>query len=640
MVRTAAGGPGTPLLIEHARSTYTRPGLRGYRPDGSAWSPLFRRTGLIEAESALTIEGIDDTAGVALSTELEALVGGAIRIRHRLTNNAESPYQLEGIEVSVPIPDDQTELLDFTGRHERERTPQRRSITDGLWLRESRGGRPGLDSATMLIAGRPGFAFGQGRLTGISVGFSGNSVLGCQRSGANPAGLLGGELLQPGEVTLGPGESYQGPWVYLVAGDGLDEAARSLHQWQRSLPAHPTRQPVTLNVWEAVYFDHDLAKLTELAERAASIGVERFVLDDGWFHDRRHDRAGLGDWWIDETVWPNGLGPLVARVRGLGMQFGLWFEPEMVNPDSDLFRAHPEWAMQTGDRLPELQRSQLVVDLTNPEAWTYLRDQIAAVLAAYPIEFVKWDHNRELLDAGSPIRNGRAAGHDQSVAFYALLDDLRAGFPDIAWESCASGGGRIDLGVVERVQRFWTSDMTDALSRQQIQRWTTQLIAPEYLGAHVSAPTSHQTGRTLPLDFRAATAFFYSFGIEWDLTSADQGDLDRLRFWCELHKQHRDLLHTGLVTRLDVADPAVFGHAVLATDRRSAIVAHYQLDESASNRGVALRLPGLEPDRLYRISRLDDDDGDVELTGRELAERGLWIARRPPETARLFHLRG
>ncbi len=640
LLRPGIGAPGMPLLVEHARATYSRPGLRGHRPDGSAWSPLFRRGVVDDRDSAVSIEAIDAAAGLQLRTELESLVGGAIRGRHQLTNIGETPYHLEGIEVSFAVPDDHSELLDFTGRHERERVPQRRPISDGLWLRESRAGRPNHDAASLLIAGCPGFGFDRGAALGITVGFSGNSLLSCQRSGASGTVLSGGELLLPGELTLAAGADYTSPWVYLVAGDGLDALAHSLHTWQRSLPGHPGPQPVTLNVWEAVYFDHDLAKLTELADRAARIGVERYVLDDGWFHDRRTDLAGLGDWWIDDTVWPDGLGPLVHRVRELGMQFGLWFEPEMVNPDSDLFRAHPDWALQTGGRLPELSRNQLVLDLANPAAWTYVRDRMAEILDAYPIDFVKWDHNRELLDAGSTLRNGAAAVHDQTVAFYALLDDLRDRFPGIAWESCSGGGGRIDLGVLERVQRFWTSDMTDALSRQQIQRWTTQLVAPEYLGAHVSAPTSHQTGRTLPLDFRAATAFFYSFGIEWDITRADRDDLDRLAFWCSLYRSHRELLHRGRTVRIDTADPAVIGQAVLAPDQRSGLLLHVQLDESLHNRGAALRLPGLDPDRAYRIRRIDDEGTDLELTGRELTEGGLWLPRQQPETARLFSVTG
>jgi len=640
LLRWGAGHPGTPALIEHSHSGYTRPGLRGHRPDGSAWSTRFRPTGIEQAEAQVSVTAVDPAAGLNLRTEFEALPGGAARARHVLGNVADSSFWLQGLSVSIPVPDHCTELLDFTGRHEGERRPQSRPITDGLWLREARGGRPGLDSATMLVAGTAGFGFDNGFAVGIALGFSGNAEHSCQRSGASGPVLAAGELLLPGELSLEPGREYATPWVYLVAGEGLDELAAQLHAWQRSLPAHPVTQPVTLNVWEAVYFEHDPATLTELAERAAGVGVERFVLDDGWFHGRRHDRAGLGDWWVDEQVWPAGLGPLAERVTELGMQFGLWFEPEMVNPDSEFFRRHPDWVLQTSGRLPELERNQLVADLTNPAAWSYLHDRMAELLARYPISYVKWDHNRQLLDAGSPLRHGAPAVHGQTLAFYALLDRLSTEFPEVAWESCASGGGRIDLGVIERVQRFWTSDLTDARQRQQIQRWTVQLVAPEYLGAHISAPTSHQTGRTLPLDFRALTAFFFGFGIEWDLTAAGPADLARLRFWCRLHQRYRPLLHNGRTVRIDTADPVVIGHAVLAPDRGLALLAMTTLDESGSNRGVAIRLPGLAAERRYELTVLagHDDGLSGRYSGAQLATSGVWLPRQRPETGVLCEL--
>ena len=640
VLRSTIDGPGTPLLVEHSRFTLTRPGLQGHRLDGSGWSTLFRPTSITDSEAEIRIEAEDRSAGLTLLTELAALPGGVLRARHTLTNIAESEYLLDSLEVSFAVPDDHTELLDFTGRHDRERAPQRRPITDGLWVRESRGGRPGADSATLMVAGQAAFDFATGRATGISVGFSGNTTLACQRSAATPTTLSGGELLLPGEIVLAPAEAYTTPWVYLVSGIGLDELAHRLHVWQRSLPSHPACQPVTLNVWEAVYFDHDLQKLLDLADVAAAVGVERYVLDDGWFHLRRSDNAGLGDWWVDETVWPQGLDPLADRVRSLGMEFGLWFEPEMVSPDSDLFRSHPEWVLQTGGRLPGMHRNQHVLNLTIPEAWTLIRDRMAAVLERYPVAFVKWDHNRDLLEAGSTARNGRAAVHEQTKAFYGLLDDLRARFPAVAWESCAAGGSRIDLGVVEKVQRFWPSDMTDALARQQIQRWTSQLVAPEYLGAHISAPTSHQTNRSISLDFRAVTALFYSFGIEWDLTSAASEDLDRLTFWCEYYKRHRAMMHSGRMVRIDTADPVVIGHSVVSTDGASALLAVTCLDEATSNRGVTIRLVGLDPHLLYRVVRRTPENA-VDVTtcsGEELMCAGLWIARQRPQSALLFEI--
>lgn len=662
-------GPGVPLLGEHAHELFTRPHLRGHRvrsvarerdersgpPPDAGWSTRLVRTGIQAAETRLLLTADDECAGLALETELEALPGGLLRGRHTVTNVAAGSYLLEGLEVVLPAPDDLVEVLDFTGRHEGERSPQRHPVTDGLWLREGREGRPGLGGATLVVLGTPGFGTRAGTVLGAHVAWSGNSTLRVERSPDLGTTLGGGELLQPGEVVLEEGESYTTPWVVFGGSDeGLDGLAAAFHAYERSLPAHPEIQPVVLNVWEAVWFDHDLERLRTIADRAALVGIERFVLDDGWFHGRRDDKAGLGDWWVDPDVWPDGLTPLAEHVRSLGMQFGLWFEPEMVNPDSHVFRAHPDWILSAGGRVPRLERHQLVLDLSRPEVWQHVFDQVDAVLSSCPVDYVKWDHNRALLEAGSAARGGGPVVREQTLAFYRLLERLREAHPHIEWESCASGGGRIDLGVLERTQRVWTSDMTDALARQHIQRWTAQLVAPEYLGAHVSAPVAHQTGRTLPLDFRAGTALFGAFGVEWDLSTATEAELAGLAEWVTLHKRLRPLLHSGRVVRPESPDPAVLLHGVVAADGAEAVLAHVQLDESVSNRGVVVRVPALRPDATYRLRWAGPVDhqavsrsvalpeegptGGLDVRGAVLASRGFWVPRRRPETITLVHV--
>ena len=664
---TRGGGPGVgnapgmPLLGEHAYARFTRPHLRGHRlrPSGGAgrsWTTRFATDTLQSTDERLHLTASDAHAELDLLLELESLAGGSLRGRWTLTNSGDTPYVVDGLEVVLPVSDQLVESLDFTGRHERERTAQRRPVTDGLWLREGRGGRPGLDAASMVVVGAPGFTTTAGEVMGVHVAWSGNSVLRVERDAATGTTIGGGELLLPGEVVLARGERYATPWVFFgCADDGLDGLADSWHTWQRALPAHPEVQPVVLNVWEAVYFDHDVDRLRAIADRAASIGVERFVLDDGWFRHRRDDTAGLGDWWIDEIVWPDGLMPLIDHVRGLGMTFGLWFEPEMVNPDSDLLRQHPDWILAAGPhRMPREHRQQQVLDLTRPEVFDFLFERVSSILGSHPIDYVKWDHNRDLLEAGAGRADGAPAVHQQTLAFYRLLDALRTEFPAVAWESCASGGGRIDFSVLERVQRVWTSDMTDALSRQQIQRWTTQLAAPEYLGCHVSSHTSHTSGRTFNLDFRCATALFGAFGIEWDLTEASEVDLGRMAAWVSRHKALRPLLHSGRVIRPESSDPSVLLHGVVAADRSEALVAHVAMDESAHNRGVQVRVPGLVAGASYRltwegpVSRgavsmsaplpgTGPTDG-VELTGAMLGSRGFWMPRRRPETVTLVRL--
>jgi alpha-galactosidase len=242
-------------------------------------------------------------------------------------------------------------------------------------------------------------------------------------------------------------------------------------------------------VWEAVYFDHDLDRLTELARRAAAVGAERYVLDDGWFGSRREETRGLGDWTVSPEVWPDGLAPLADRVHDLGMQFGLWFEPEMVNPDSDLYRAHPEWVLGAA-RLPPSWRHQQVLNLAHPDAYAYILERLDALLTEYDIAYLKWDHNRDVVDA--PV-------HAQTLAVYRLLDELRARHPGVEIESCSSGGARVDLGILARIDRVWGSDSNDALERQHIQRWTALLLpGPGRPCRRGCAGTSRRRARSAP----------------------------------------------------------------------------------------------------------------------------------------------
>jgi alpha-galactosidase len=656
------------LLPEHGLGWFGRPGLSGHRLGGADlpvagrdWSPVFRPASIEHDGHRAVVSAQDVAAGLRLVTEAEAVPGGATRVRHTLANLGPQPYAVDSLEVVFPLPGWAGEVLDFTGRQTAERIPQRHRLGDGLWLREGRRGLTGHDSATMVVAGEPGFRFGHGDVFGAHVAWSGNTVHrverlpsslavidGAQRPLPGVTTIGGGELLLPGEITLAEGESYSTPWVYLAASRaGLDGLAAQFHGYLRSLPAHPrSPRPVNLNVWEAVYFQHDFGTLAELADIAAGVGAERYVLDDGWFTGRRNDQAGLGDWQVDEAVWPGGLHRLGDHVRARGMQFGLWIEPEMVNPDSALYRAHPDWILSTGGRVPPLQRHQFVLDLTRREVTDYLFDRISGLLSEYPVSYVKWDCNRDIIDAGSGLRAGAPAAHAQVLAVYALMDRLRQQHPDVEWESCASGGGRIDLGILERCQRVWPSDMTDAQARQPIQRWTAQLVPPEYLGAHVSAPFSHQTGRYMPLRLRCATAMFGHMGIEWDLTQASSAERDELAAWIELYKRHRGLIHSGRMIRLDTVDDAAWMHGVVAADQSAALMCHVQLDRPGNDQVVAMRIPGLDPARRYRAAdvtpgerppggagTVDDQIPGVEVSGAALAEIGLAIPARRVLTA-------
>ncbi|MCA0307115.1 MAG: alpha-galactosidase [Actinobacteria bacterium] len=606
------------LLPEHHTGWVGRPGLSGSRA-GRDWSPRFTTTGLLVdgvpvdasatatglvtlGAAAVTVAAADPSAGLELTLRIELAPSGLLRTRARLTNTGTDAYQLDDLVLAYPVPSVADELLDLAGRWGRERVPQRRAFTVGTHLREGRKGRTGADAATVLHAGTRGFGFGGGEVWGVHTGWSGNHTHYAERLFSGERVLGGGELLLPGELALGPGESYTTPWLYGSYGAGLDEVARRFHRFLRARPQHPSaHRPVTINVWEAVYFDHSLEPLLDLARTAAAVGVERYVLDDGWFGSRRDDHSGLGDWTVSADVWPQGLHPLVNEVKALGMQFGLWFEPEMVNLDSDLARAHPDWVMAPGDRTPVESRHQQVLNLGIEECYAHVRDALLAILDEYDIDYIKWDHNRDLIEAGTRP-GGRPGVHAQTLATYRLMDDLRAAHPGLEIESCSSGGARVDLGVLERTDRVWVSDCIDPHERQQMLRWTTQLVPPEMMGSHIASGTSHTTGRSHDLNFRAATAVFGHLGIEWDLRGASAEDLAELAEWIAFYKAHRELLLGGDLVRIDDPDESLLASGVVAPDRSRAIYSFASMEAPATASRGRLRLPGLDPSRRYRVS--------------------------------------
>ncbi len=590
------------LLPSQAEGWSGRPGLSGHRPGGRFAYPRLTLTAPVTVtDTTLLAESADTEAGLAVRTELRLEPHGVIRLRHTLTNTGTDEYTLDELLCLMRVPGHATELLDFTGRWIRERSPQRSPFHHGSRIRESRRGRTGHDATGLLIAGTAGFGFRHGEVWGVHIAWSGNHLHLAERQVEGPACIGGGELLTSGEVRLAPGESYTTPWAFFIWSDeGLDGLSARLHRWMRDRPHHPrSPRPVVLNTWEAVYFDHNLDRLRALADRAAAIGVERFVLDDGWFLGRRDDTAGLGDWFVDPAVWPEGLRPLVDHVRGLGMQFGLWVEPEMINPNSELARAHPDWFLAAPDRTPVLRRSQLVLNLARPEAYAYILERLDALVSEYDIDYLKWDHNRDLTEA---VHEGAAGTHAQTLAVYRLLDELRSRHPRLEIESCSSGGARIDLGILERTDRVWGSDTNDPLERQAIQRWTGLLLPPELIGSHVGPATAHTTGRTTELGFRCATALLGHAGIEWDITRCTPEELAQLADWISAYKRLRPLLHSGTVVRADHPDPAAWLYGVVSPDKRDAVFVYAQLATSAEISPARLRLPGLDPVLRYRVT--------------------------------------
>ncbi|WP_249777225.1 alpha-galactosidase [Arthrobacter sp. C9C5] len=666
---SALDTPVTLGLVPQASSGWRgRPGLRGHR-NGRAFSPRLRLASAdVNDAGSAVITQIDPAAGITIQTEIRLNEGGLLQLRHHLTNDGPDEYTVEELAAVLPVGRAATEILDLTGRWCRESHPQRLPLHQGTWVRSGRHGRTGHDASLLLAAGTGGFGYGHGHVWAVHLGWSGNHESFVDTAGDGRTVIGASELLGSAEVTLASAERYDTPWLFAAySGAGLDGISEAFYAWFRARPHHPgvasgKPRPVVLNVWEAVYFDHRLPALLELADAAASLGVERYVLDDGWFRGRRSDTAGLGDWYVDEQLWPEGLTPLIDAVTGHGMEFGLWVEPEMVNEDSDLVRAHPDWiagpalhpgtGASGGARLPERWRHQQVLDLVNPEAWQYIYDRLDALLRENRISYLKWDQNRDLTEMGHA---GRPSVHAQTMAVYRLLDALRAAHPGVEIESCSSGGARVDLGILERTDRVWGSDCNDALERQTIQRWTGMVVPPELVGSHIGPTTSHTTARTHDLSFRAITALFGHFGLEWDVRGLEPAEHTELAHAIALYKEHRSLLHTGRMVRADEPDPALRLHGVVAHDGSEALYALVSTATSFAEVPGRVCLPGLQPGSRYRVEAVYPDPDDshafiqttpppwlgtgIEASGQFLAMSGLPMPVLNPEHGVLLAVR-
>jgi alpha-galactosidase len=404
---------------------------------------------------------------------------------------------------------------------------------------------------------------------------------------------------------------------------------------------------VHFNTWEAVYFDLSLERLCTLADRAADVGVERFVLDDGWFKNRKSDAAGLGDWTVDKNAFPDGLTPLINHVHDKNMEFGLWIEPEMVNPDSDLYRAHPDWVLNTPSAPLLLSRNQLVLDLTRKEVQTYLFDRLDALLCEYPISYLKWDMNRAIHQPGD--QHGRAVGHHQTRALYDLLERTRSAHPTVEIESCSSGGGRADFGVLEFTDRIWTSDSNDALDRLRIQKGFSMFFPAEVMGAHIGPGVCHITGRILSMETRAGVAMFGHMGIEANLLEIDDDQTETLKAGVSLHKKHRQLIHSGNLVRLNTQCNEN-GFGIIAQDGGEALFSYAQLDSLSNSVSGRLQFVGLDSNRFYQVSIvwpqeptsystsiLDVINGSV-ISGEALTKAGIQLPIMHPASLLVFHL--
>ncbi len=617
-----------------------QPGMRAER-NGVPLYPQFKLAQVAQIEGGLVFTCVDAALGLELRHTIRRL-GTALSAFCEL--EAETPLSLSHLAAPV-LPGPQSgDILHFSGRWIGEFRAQRADWQPGVLMREARTGRSGHEHPPLAFFCEESATESRGTVYGMHYAYPGGHVMLAEEL---PNGR---RQIQWGHATgtRRPGTHFEtAPLLLTVSQGGLNGAGvafqrlirDSVIDWPEDIPGTARPRPVHYNCWEAVYFDHDPEVLKDIASRAADLGAERFVLDDGWFGKRDDDTSSLGDWEVDPRKWPDGLTPLIDHVLGLGMRFGLWVEPEMVNLDSDLARAHPDWILG-----PEAQiegRQQRVLDLSREDVRIYLFNHLNHLLSHHEIDYLKWDHNRLL-----PIADAA-----QALGILQLLAQLRRAHPKVEIESCASGGGRIDAGILSLTHRVWLSDSNDALERLRIQHEAALLLPAAVTGSHVGPRQCHTSGRILDMSFRAWVAAQRHMGFEMDPRELTGDEAQTLRDVTRWWKANRDWMMRADILRLPSADPAVIAELQRAEDGSRFVVFAGCAAASETISPRPLRLTGLEPEAQYRIiltnraeaprlsrGKVALKEGPLELSGQYLMQAGINLPWQFPE--RMWVLEG
>ena len=550
--------------------------------------------------------------------ELELLYGvfarqDIITRAARLRNAGTGSLRLEKVaSVCLDLPFGQWDVIHFHGRHAMERQMQRNPLANSIQTISSTRGSSSHHHNPFVILCDHQANEDTGLCYGVMPVYSGSFRTDIELDQTGLARLVTGIHDQNFSWLLEPGAVFTAPEVLLCcSGQGLGELSRCYHRFIRHNICRGehrfARRPVLINNWEATYFQFNTDSICRIARQAAELGVEMLVLDDGWFGKRDDDNSGLGDWFVNEKKLPGGLSPLIEQVNALGMKFGIWVEPEMVSEDSDLYRAHPDWAFTLPGRDPAMGRNQLVLDLGREEVVDYLVERLSTLLRENHIEYVKWDMNRNMSDVYSrvlpPERQGEAT-HRYMLGVYRLLETLTSAFPHVLFEGCAGGGGRFDAGMLAYFPQIWCSDDSDAIERLVIQHGTSFGYPVSTMGAHVSACPNHQTGRTTPLWTRAVVAMSGTFGYELDLGKLTDEEKEQVRAQIQVFKQYYDLIQDGRYYRL--TNPTTdhrFTAWQFVSDTES-LVNLVLTHPEANARPLHIQLRGLEEDALYRVDSL------------------------------------
>lgn len=541
----------------------------------------------------------------------------------------------------MPASQNSNKMIDYGGQWSGEFQCQTTPWVTGVHFRESRSGTTSHANFPGLLVPTAESSENSGSCYGFHYAWSGGHRMIAEQL------LDGRRQVQFGHAEqseLSSAKSFEtAPLFACHSSNGIGGVAQSFRKhaslFVLKIPDTNKYRPVNYNCWEAVYFDHDIEQLKEIASLAAEIGAERFVLDDGWFKGRNDDRTSLGDWQVDRRKYPQGLHPLISHIHSLGMSFGLWLEPEMINPDSDLYRQHPDWVMGHKDQL--LGRHQMVLNMSLPEVGEYLFEQISTLLNEYSIEYIKWDHNRVL-----PYPDA-----EQTRRVYDLLRRIRESKPKLEIESCASGGGRIDFGILRHTQRVWLSDSNDAIERLRIQHEAILWLPAYITGSHVGPQICHTSGRVLPMAFRAWVAAQRHMGFEMDPRELTPQDTTKLKQIISWWKDNRQWMKNATVLRLPSTDKSIIAEIQINTQTGHFVVFAGQHSVSLFSSPVPLALAGLEPQSMYSVFLYNNDETDslsktdgalfhkaLSLSGQFLMNHGLQLPKSYP--AHMFVIEG
>lgn len=622
-VRRKDGTRSADLRVTAAEVVDGKPGIPGLPATFGANAKtllLHMQDALIGLEATLSYTMFDDVAGVMRAVKLH--------------NASDSDLAIErAYSLCLELPESRYDLITLSGAWSREREINRRPLVMGEQGVSSLKGATSLHNSNMLFLARPETTEERGEAIGAALVYSGNFKASVHVDSHRMSRVFLGLNDVDFAWKLTPGADFHTPEAVVVYSDaGLGGMSRAFH---RVCAEHLVRgkyarapRPILLNNWEATYFGFNEEKLLKIAKTAADVGVELFVLDDGWFGHRDDDTTSLGDWYVDTGKLPQGMKHLTDQVHGMGLKFGLWFEPEMISPKSDLYEKHPDWAIRIDGREPVQQRQQLTLDLSREDVQDYVYESVASHLRADGIDYVKWDMNRNFSNIGSallPADQQQELPHRYMLGLYRVLERLVNDFPDVLFESCSSGGGRFDLGMLHYMPQTWTSDNTDALCRCRIQYATSLVFPPFAMGSHVSAVPNHQTGRITPIETRGNVAMSGCFGYELDLNTLSAEEIEKVRAQVARVKAVRNTLLYGdfyrLLSPYEGNDTAWM---TVSKDGSEAILMLTRAQAQSYAFPVLLRLRGLDADKVYTVVETGESYSGSELMNAGLSVKLPW----------------